>query len=328
MKINFRSYIKIAAIAVVSLLASCETTEETDFALNDKPTVTAAQTSYTVAEGETVNIPITIDEPTNKPLTFKLLIAEGATAENGLDYEAGDGPQSTDWGFADAGFSITVPAYAESFEIPITAFTDLVPQEGSETVQLVLTAAGVRNALTPTEDGIVFDITIEEVESEDFVMQLIWGETYVDASGADHSFCDFDLDLELYNEANEIVAASYSSCPEEITILAGDLPDGTYFIVASYWSPGAATPVDFDAIPATVVLAQPGVSNQSVDMTTEWTDFAAGAAEGNPNAYVTVATLEISDGTYTISDIYTPDVSEEGEDTSAYYKSARTFSGK
>ncbi|HET8886494.1 MAG TPA: hypothetical protein VFM70_09120 [Salinimicrobium sp.] len=312
MKINIRTNISFAAIAGLLLMTSCANSEEYDFAGSDKPVVTAPTTTFTVAEGETLMIPIEVSETINKPLDFKLVVVDG-TATKDVDYSGGD-PMPGDWGDPNSAYGVRVPAYAESFEIPFTAIADLVPQEGTETVTLRLETAGIRNAVTP-EGGITFTINIAEVMSEDFVIRLDWDAEYTDADGEHHSFCDYDLDIEIYDAATGgIVATSYTSCPEEIRITPGDLPNGDYLLVPSYWSPaGAAMPVDYEGIPAVVTMAKPGVFAETVDLSSVWTDLAAGAAEGNPDAYQPVALLNINGTTYTLTDLSTGEVIVQGK---------------
>ena len=316
MEFNITNKIAVLSFAVVALLAiSCESDDAYEFALAEKPVVTATATErqYTIEEGDTLFLEFTVDQPINRAMQFQMLV--NGSAEMDSDYWVGDEHLPGDNGDPTSGYRITVPAYTETFEVPFIAYSDLVPQEGSETVNLTLSAVGVRTALTEDENGIEFDITIQEVESENYFISLDWTGSYLDEEEEEHDWCDFDLDLEIYDAAGEIVGASYSSCPEELTITPGDLPDGTYTIVATYWSPlEAALPVDFDAIPATVILAQPGVTYQEVDLTQVWTDFTAGADEDNPNAFVGVATLEISGSNYTLNDVYTPGTAEEEGD--------------
>uniref|UniRef100_UPI0026F132BF hypothetical protein n=1 Tax=Mesonia mobilis TaxID=369791 RepID=UPI0026F132BF len=121
---------------------------------------------------------------------------------------------------------------------------------------------------------------------------------------------------EIYDSSlANTVATSYSDCPEQINILEGDLPDGTYYLVPSYWSPaGAVAPTDYESIPAEITIAKRGVFVETIDFSGVWTNFQQGANEGNPNGYVPFASLEISNNgtTYNVSDFNTGETIVEG----------------
>jgi len=320
---NINKYKFIGAFICSSIfLTSCVNNDEYEFTSTDKPVATAAQTSLTVAEGETDTITLNIDRAIGDVSMFKITVLDG-DAERDLDFEIGDGPLPPDYGDPTSGYLVTIPAYSESIQIPVTAFSDLVPQEGTETVQLNISATGTRSIITQ-DGGINVTLNIGEVEGDNFIARLDWSATYVGTDGEEHDFCDYDLDLEFYalpggfENGGAIVATSYSDCPEEINVSPGDLPDGQYEMVASYFSPaGAVLPTDFESIPATITIAKPGVFTEVFDYSDVWTDLAAGANEGNPNGYQTFGVLTISGSTYTVTNADTGDVIAQGRNANS-----------
>lgn len=122
-----------------------------------KPTATTTVTSLSLAEGESTTIPFTIDRAIAVPSQFKIELIDGNIDEE--DIMAGDQLTDADTGVPGQGFEITVPAYATSFEIPVNSIQDLDQNEGTETVTLRISAAGVRTILTPEPYEIPLTIT-------------------------------------------------------------------------------------------------------------------------------------------------------------------------
>ncbi|MGX1023169.1 hypothetical protein [Psychroflexus sp. MBR-150] len=301
------NFLKYFSLVTLFIFTSCVNDDTNVTPSNEKPILTATQTEFTVKRGETIGIPISISRPINNVIPVELLVT-GGTARKGIDYVAGDGDISADFGNPDESFIADIPPTVETFEIPFTAL-EAPSDDTYNTVEIDLKAVGIRTALF---EGNTQRITINIEPSDNFLSRVEWDAIYVDVDGNEHSFCDFDMDLELYNATTfQIVATSYSSCPEEILIAPGDLPDGDYFIVPSFWSQGgAATPADAENIPVTMTVSKPGVFTHTFDLTEvpAWSNFAFGAGEGNIDAYLfDVALLNIQGSTFTVTD---PDTSE------------------
>lgn len=302
---TYLNLIKYFSLLSLFIFTSCVNDDTNLTPENEKPTLNVTQSDFSVVRGESVGIPITVSRPINDIISVELRVV-GGTARKGIDFEAGDGDISNDFGNPDESFSVDIPPTAESFEIPFSAL-EAVSDGSFNTVELELKAIGTRFAIFPG-DG-TQTITVNLQPSNNFVVRLAWDETYTDADGETHSFCDFDLDLEFYNELGQPVAVSYGDCPEEIVIAPGDLPDGVYTIVPSFWSQaGAATPVDFDNIPAKMSATQPGVFSEEYDLSEvpEWSDFSFGAGDdpSNPNAYLfDIATLTVSGSDFTLTSL-------------------------
>lgn len=298
---TYLNLIKYFSLLSLFIFTSCVNDDTNLTPENEKPTLNVPQSEFSVVRGESIGIPITISRPVNDIISVELRVV-GGTARKGIDFEAGDRDIKTDFGNPDESFSVDIPAAAESFEIPFSA---LEFPSTFNTVELELKAIGTRFAIFPG-DG-TQTVTVNLQPSDNFVVRLAWDETYTDADGETHSFCDFDMDLELYDELGQIVATSYIDCPEEILIAPGDLPDGTYTIVPSFWSQAdAATPVDFENIPATMFAGQPGVFSEEYDLSEvpEWSDFSFGADDGNADAYLfDIATLTVSGSDFTLTSL-------------------------
>ena len=125
-----------------------------------------------------------------------------------------------------------------------------------------------------------------------------WQE-WLAQNGEYGTFDEFDFDLEIYDAGFNAVLSSYSSSPEEIEFLAA-YPDGTYYIVPSFWSlpiPYTAAeiaagadplrklpmlPITFDV---KLTVAKPGVFVKEFDLSSLWNSTVGGADNGNPDGY-------------------------------------------
>lgn len=73
-KLNFKYFVAFAALG---FFASCEPENETTDARVVKPVVTAALTSYTVAEGASATVNLTVNTPYFRSLDYKLELVGG-----------------------------------------------------------------------------------------------------------------------------------------------------------------------------------------------------------------------------------------------------------
>lgn len=320
MKIKSKINILIGGIVTLSLLGSCTTDDFYEFPSAEKPIVTpTGGTEFTVIEGETLNIPFTTSQAISEPMTFKFTIVDtsSATASENIDYTVGQGPISSSEGNPATMFYAEIPAYTENFEIPFTALEDLM-MEGTETVQLRMEASTLRTALTQ-DGGIVFTFNIDQVVSDELVINLSWPGTYTGTDGATHPFTDYDLDILIYDAAGTTLVnleGATAASPEQVVISPGELPDGDYLLVIDYYS-APDNPVDTsvanpESIPAVLMLVKPGVFNETIDFSGVYTDFSAGSSQGNQNATIIYANLNIQGTTYTISDADSGEVIVQG----------------
>ncbi|HEU0136970.1 MAG TPA: hypothetical protein VFQ50_06735 [Flavobacterium sp.] len=320
MKKLFR-YKFIFAAALMGIFASCN--DDEDVTKNTrlvKPVVTLDQTNFTVTEGESITITMTSDKPLNDEMNFKLELIGG----DGTFREFTTSGSETDIsvGAGIIGYIVTMPAYATTHTFTITPSVDL-DAETTETFQIAFTSAvNAKGAVAPGSDMIT--LTVANAVSNDFVIRMEWqnytadafgtlhADTYTGADGDEHEFCPFDFDLELYDADFNLVDASYTGCPEEITIPA-DAPDGDYVVVPSFWTNAGSEPEGGQLVyPVMVTLSKPGIFKHTVDMTGQFTYVAGGAEEGNPNAYVPIAIVTKAGTMYTVTDYTTGEVLAQG----------------
>lgn len=321
MKIKYISLFFLAA----SIFVSCEDDDLDGMTALPKSQATSNVTSITLTEGETDVIPFTIDKPINKPSQFKILVKDGNISQT--DIFVGDQEMDADTGVPHKGFEITVPAYSDSFDIPVEAIYDILP-EGTETATLEISAAGVRTILIPGNTHEV-DVTINNIATTNFTFRMEWDTTYVGIDGDEHSACDFDLDLEIYTASfGGPIATSYGDCPEEINFGAGDLADGDYWLIPSFWTVASVVAPETDfQIPASLTFAKDGVWYETVDLTDQWDTATGGAQEGNPDAYLVKYVLTVSGTTYTVTDADSGTVVGTGRMSAPSVKTPSNFVG-
>ncbi len=170
MKIKYISLFFLAA----SLFVGCTDDDLDGLEPASKSVATTSVRSLDLVEGQSAMIPFTINKAINKVSQFKVLVLSG-NAEQDMDFTAGN-PMDADTGVPGQGFEITVPAYATSFEIPVETIRDLDQTEGTETVTLQISAAGVRTIITPDSYYEVV-LTIRDVE------YCLWTLDVLDAYG-------------------------------------------------------------------------------------------------------------------------------------------------
>lgn len=254
-----------------------------------KPTVTITNTtpsSISEAGSPSFMIDIELDKPIKTSTTFTALKINGTASED--DFTVSNG---------------VVPAYQTSATIEITINDDLTT-ESSESLELEIIPADTDSEIHEILGRPTVSLSIEN--SVSFTAELDWDGSYLDASGGEHSFCGYDLDLELYSaDFNDLYYASYSHCPEDYIVGQGELPDGDYWIVPSFWTnSGPTEPASPQNIPAMLHFGVLGsdASSVSIDLSAAWNTDTGGYVEGNPDAYLIKYVLTISGSNYTVTD--------------------------
>ncbi len=292
--------LSFAALAVLIFSCDPETAKQDADAINDTdryPTPTFTLLSSvdisSVNEGSVQEIvwQVTLDKPINRAIDFSWVDLGGtATLHDDYDLE-----------------NATVPAFGTTGELKVIIYNDDLIED-NETINLTIQSGpSLANTylVNPSATYPTANIIIDNFESTDFIFSMDWGVTYDGNDGSPHSLCDMDLDLEIYlADFSAIVATSYSSCPESITIPAGALPDGDYWLIPSFWSTASAVPpaTDFD-IPATVTFGVGGVAFESFDLTGQW-NTSGGLQQGlsSAQAYLIKYVLTIAGSSYTVTD--------------------------
>lgn len=288
-----------AVVAILLFGCDAETPKQDSASINDTdryPTPTFTLVSSvnisSVNEGTVQEIvwEVTLDKPTTRAIDFSWVDLGGtATLHDDYDLE-----------------NATVPAFGTTGELKVIIYNDDLVED-NETINLTIESGpslANRYLVNPDSTYPTANIVIDNFESTDFIFSMDWGVTYNGNDGSPHSLCDMDLDLEIYlADFSAIVATSYSSCPESITVALGDLPDGNYWLIPSFWSTAGAVPpaTDFD-IPATVTFGVGGVAFEDIDLTGVWNTGVGGFQQGSSTAYLVKYVLTISGSSYTVTD--------------------------
>lgn len=301
------------AAALVGSLASCsEDDNETTGARVEKPVVTAAATTFSVTEGETVTINLSTDTPYFRAMGFKLELVGGTGSFR--DYTCTGTETTLDDGWGVIGHKISFPAYATTASFDITPIFDLLP-EGTETLVFRMYPMGNSNGLVDAASETI-TVNVANAVSDDVVCIVDWTRnsydahgslvegSYEDSDGDAHSFCDFDFDLEIYDENFDYYATSYSDCPEQASVLGVD-PDGTYYFVPSFWTnAGAIEPATNINFKVKVTIAKAGVWVHEMNLDDVWNSTDGGYDEtGDPEAYQFAGILTKTGTTYLLEDL-------------------------
>lgn len=308
MKNKFIKYKFISFALLLGAFASCNLDDSGDTAgRRDKSKVTATQTTYSVNEGDTFTVTLNVDKAYNLPMEYKLALV-GGTGSN-ADFTADADESGYEWG-AQPGYKIIVPAYATTFSFDVTPIFDLLP-EGTETLQLRLSSAGNGNGLVASGSDLI-NVTVANTTSNDFASEFHWEGSYIGLDDKEHDLCGYDFDLEIYDDAFNVIADSYSDCPEAITVDNADpsFPDGTYYVVPSFWTNAGAATTGTANAPKTaftfktkVIMAKPGVWYKEVEFNNVWKSNIGGAAQSNPDAYQVAGVLTKTGTTYVLEDV-------------------------
>lgn len=297
--------------ALVASFASCSDDDDATLGTRlDKPVITAAVSSTTVNEGDVVTVTLTSSKAINNPMEFKLDVLSTSTgsfrdlsSEEGTEIEVGTG-------FGQLGYSFTMPAYTTTYTFTFTAPVDL-EAEGAETFNFRFYADGNSNG-NVAEASEFFTVTVNNTVSDDFWARLDWSETtadtfgtlhggtYEDEDGEQSEFCGFDFDMEIYDAGLNLVASSYTDCPE-LAVLTADAPDGDYIVAPSFYTnEGPTAPASGEiSFNAFVEIGRPGAFKATIDMDGEWSYTAGGLADGNDAAIIPVAIVTKAGTTYT-----------------------------
>lgn len=166
-------------IASAFMLTSCVDDDLDGLDAQPKPTATTSVTALTVLEGQSDVIPFTLSRALSVPSQFKIELVGGSGTQD--DISSGDQDTDADTGIPHVGFEITVPAYVSTFDIPVSAMLD-TNCESDENIQLKITAAGVRTAITPSSNGYLIDLTIPNVPTWKIVGNDSYGDGWNGAS--------------------------------------------------------------------------------------------------------------------------------------------------
>jgi len=299
-KISLYKYLILAAISLGGIFIACDDDVE-DLGHKDKPELTAnGSTSITVTEGNDAVLNFKLSKAINKPIQYRLVMLEESSATDQDDYVI-PGCRSNDpdcvaieENGGPVGYIFEIPAYTTEYSVNITTMFDDLP-EGDEHLKLKVVS---NRTLLGTVNDLEFDITIQNALTNDLNIRLNWGGTFT--SGTENvDNCTLDMDLEFYDSNLDLVDFSYSGCPESIVLHTADLPNGTYYLVASLWSTAGFS--ENINVPANIQFVKPGTAfNQTYDISSHFPMQDGGLEDGNSNA-VAEYTIVKNGSTYTIT---------------------------
>lgn len=299
--VNYK-YSLLAILSLTTVFMACDDDVE-DLGKKEKPVLTAnGPTDITVSEGIDAVLKFKLNKAINEPIQYRLVILNDESSATDQDDYVIPGCRSNDpdcvaieENGGPVGYIFEIPEYTTEYEVNIaTIFDDL----GEVPEKLKLKVISNRTLLGVV-DELYYTININNSVSNDLNIRLNWSGTFM-SGGNEIDNCDLDMDLELYDSSFNIIADSYSSCPESIIIDTATTPNGTYYLAASLWT--TAGFLETVNIPAKISFLKPGTaSNSTFDLSSSFPMQAGGLTDGNSNAVV-VYTIVKSGTTYTITD--------------------------
>jgi hypothetical protein len=314
-KINFKN---IVAFAALGFFASCEPDNATTDARGVKPVVTAAITSYTIAEGQTATVNLTVDTPYFRTMDYKLELVGGTGSYR--DYSTSGTETDVNDGMGIIGHKFSVPAYASTFSINITPLVDYLP-EGTETLIFRLYPMGNSNGLV-AENSETITVNVSNTVLTEVQMELKWATTYnahgnmedilyAGVDGTSHSLDAYDFDILVFGPQS--IFAGATGAEPEYSSIASTRPNGDYEIWIDLWDKprrlagGAAAgtgyaPTSLISLKPVLTVSKPGVWVKEIDLSNIWNSNSPYSAPSSdvsiPVAYVTKAGT-----TYTLFDV-------------------------
>lgn len=314
-KINFKY---IVAVAALGFFASCEPDNDTTNARVVKPVVTAAVSSFTIAEGQTATVNLTVDTPYFKSMDFKLELVGGTGSFR--DYVTSGDETILDDGWGVIGHKISVPAYAATASFDITPLVDYLP-EGTETLIFRLYPMGNSNGLVAASSETI-TVNVSNTTLNEVQMDLTWATQtnahgnledilYAGVDGTDHSLEAYDFDLLIFGAANIFTGATGSE--PEYAKIASTRPNGDYEIWIDLWDKprrlagGAAAgtgyaPTSLISLSPVLTVSKPGVWVKEIDLSNIWNSNSAYSAPSN-DVSIPVAFVTKAGNTFTLYDV-------------------------
>jgi hypothetical protein len=323
-KINFKY---IVAFAALGFFASCEPDNDTTNARVVKPVVTAAVTSFTIAEGQTATVNLTVDTPYFRTMDFKLELVGGTGSFR--DYSSTGTETVLDDGWGVIGHKISVPAYASTASFDITPLVDYLP-EGTETLIFRLYPMGNSNGLVAAASETI-TVNVSNTVLTDLKAELKWATKtnahgnledilYAGVDGSDHSLDAYDFDLLVFGPNLNTVQPGASSAEPEYYTIASTRPSGDYEIWVDLWDKprrlagGAAAgngyvPTSTIFLKPVLTVSKPGVWVKEIDLSNIWNSNSpysgpvTPTGPGNADISIPVAYVTKAGTTYTLFDV-------------------------
>ncbi|WP_418508381.1 hypothetical protein [Corallibacter sp.] len=317
-------YIKniILSSLVVLGVSSCND-DDTEYIYSVKPQVTIDNVSAsTVTEGDSFTVTLNTNTPYKETLDFKLEIVSGGDMSdfNIGDPSEPDAPTTIEDGLGVDGYLIQIPAYATSYTFSVNPVIDL---EVEGTDKYVFKLRSTRNGNGSLVGNDTFSVDVENYTNTTLGVELAWSkdqnyqylklnhEDTDPTTGAPISYPDDD---EIINDHGDLCGivdldvilsgvgylAGTADCPE-VALETYTLPDGVWGIDVDLYEinfgfdPDESLVGSF-AIPFQITIGKTGVFKTVIDYSDVLYTYS-------PIGSVTVATIEVVGGKYTVKDI-------------------------
>ena len=315
--------INLFALSLVSILSlvSCDKEDQSytnttnspiGTLVADKTSISESDDDATLALENVASYTFTMDKAYKTPLKFKVELIASESTGSTSDFETTLPESGIDNG--SEGFLITVPANATSTSFTITGILD-AEADLNEVLKFRITPATNLNGLVDANSE-TFTLNVGNSTSDNLDIIFDWDveKTFLDIDGEEHSYGDYDFDLEIAFNGT-VVLTSYSSKPEAIEFLS-TYPDGTFVVKASFYDVAKQT-LPVNGVP-TVVDVQPmlpinfkptlsvvknGIFAKEFDLSGIWNSTAGGSEQGNPNAVVDVCKFVKTGSIYQVLDM-------------------------
>lgn len=269
----------------------------------DKTTIGEVDDLTTVGEYENVAIcTITMDKASKTTVKYKVEFLADESTGTLEDFTVNLPPSGIDNGTP--GYTLTVAPNAMSKVFTVSGNFDEAADPG-ETLKFKLSPI---SDLTGTleSNSQFFTITVGNDTSDDLEITFDWeaNREYVGLDQETHSFADFDFDLEIYDENFDLFDYSYASAPEKVNVFDGETPNGTYYIVTSFYDVSTGEtpmlPLNFNA---SVKVVKRGVFSKVINVPNIWNSTTGGYEQDNPDFLYVAAYFVKVGSTYTLYDM-------------------------
>ena len=316
-KINIKY---IVAFAALGFFASCEPDNATTDARGVKPVVTAAVTSFTIAEGQTATVNLTVNTPYFRTMDYKLELVGGTGSYK--DYSTSGTETVLDDGWGVIGYKISVPAYAATASFDITPLVDYLP-EGAETLIFRLYPMGNSNGLVAATSETI-TVNVSNTVLNEVKMDLKWATTYnahgnlddilyAGVDGFSHSLDAYDFDLYIFPLSAPNTYPGATGAEPEYDRIAGTRANGDYEIYIDLWETprrlagGAAAgsgyrPTTLLNLSPILTVSKPGVWVKEIDLSNIWTSNTIPTAVPGNDASIYAGKVTKAGNTFTLFD--------------------------
>ena len=289
---NINKYTLVSLLSLSALFFSCDKDDATgDSTIDAVEGVTGVITvpSTTVIEvaeedEETFNFSVTIDKPQVVDIHLRVQQISGS-AHAGDDFEIPT--------------EIVIPAYSTTASGTVKILSDC-EAEGFEDFTIQIGDIATSNATIPSK---TISFNIENVLKNDLDLTFAYNKNFTIAA-VGYSLCQIGYDMDYYlldadfNDTG-IYDAATSACPaEHLTLTAGDIADGTYYIFYDIYDDGNLSNAYHDpfTIPTLVSYERCGGINPANFPQEE--AFVPKSIDGSGSEYV--ITVKVNNGVFTL----------------------------